>query len=367
MLHRYVYIEKDRPLADSGEHVSQVNITDPITALWVEVRATNGATDNVDNRMHACVSKVELIDGSDVLYSADARQGVAMNAYDLGWMPHQRLTELGGDPASAEFAMMFGRFIGDQVYAFDPSKHMNPQVRVTWNLAAVRAVAATAYATGTGRLTIIAEVMEGAPAPTGFLQRKEYYTWTSAVGTEYIDLPVQYPLRTLLFRGHLTAYHPYDVISNLKVTANAGQYTPIDVGVEDLIYLQMQRYPKFHYRESMHKANGDTYYSMLEELENVMLISEQTVDCVLGYNNYEYGSQTIQVYTAGSADTNKRNIGVMCDGWCPFGYVQIPFGDPWTPSDWFPTPDFRSLRVEAQGAVASGECALVLVQDRAYT
>jgi hypothetical protein len=74
----------------------------------------------------------------------------------------------------------------------------------------------------------------------------------------------------------------------------------------------------------------------------------------------------VRVYTAGVASTNYVNIGASVHGFCPFGYIYIPFGDQADPSDWFPAPAFGSIRLEAKGAVASGSCALALVQDRPY-
>jgi len=363
MLHRYTYLEKDLALADSGEKTVNINVRDPVTCLWVEVRNVNGATDNQHNPIHASISDIELIDGSDVIYSLDGYQAWAMACADLGFAPLQRFSALGGDVQSMAVPLMFGRFLGDTQYALDPTRFRNLQLRIKYNFGTA---AATKYVTLSGTLTVIADVMEGAPAPTNLLTRREHYTWTSAVGTEYIDLPTNHALRGLMYRSYLASYHPFGIVSDLKMSCDADKYVPIDLAVEDLLYQLMLKQPKLNYRISDHLKNGDTFYSYLTELEDVQMICENVNDVVIGYDNYEYGNQSVRIYTAGAADTNLRNIGAHVHGFCPFGYIYVPFGAPADPGDWFPSPAFGSIRLEAKGAVASGSCALVLVEDRSY-
>jgi hypothetical protein len=364
MIFRDTYLENALPLADSGERTVDINVIDPITCLWIELRATNGAARNVYNPMHGVIDTLEIIDGSTVLYSMDGRQALALACAQLGYMPNQRFTALGGDPASAALPILFGRYIGDREYAFDPSKFVNPQLRIRWNLAAVRAIGADSYVNLSARLTIIARVMEGATAPRAMLMAKENYTWVPAVGTEYVDLPRDYPYVGLMYRSVLVAHHPYDIVSNVRLNCDSGKVIPFDLRVENLIYMMNLTQPKLEYRESAHVLDGETLYTYLEELEDVALVPENGgADYVLGYRNYEYGSGPCRVHIAGAAGV--ANVGVHCHGYCPFGYIYIPFGDPKVPSDWFQSKSFGSVRFEATG-IHAGTAALCLVQDRPY-
>lgn len=363
MLHRYTYLEKDLALADSGEKTVNVNVRDPVTCLWVEVRNTNGASYNHHNPIHASISTIELIDGADVLFSLDGYQAWALACADLGFAPLQKFSALGGDVQSMAIPIMFGRWIGDTEYSLDPTRFRNLQLRIKYNFGTA---SATTYVTLSGTLTVIADVMEGAPSPSKLLMRRQQYTWTSAVGTEYIDLPTNNVIRGVMYRSYLASYHPFGIVSDLKITCDAGKYVPLDLGVEDLLYQLMLKQPKLEYRISDHLQHGSTFYSYLTELEDVAMICEQAnVDATVGYNNYEYGNQTVNMYNAGVA-AGYLNVGAHVHGFCPFGYIYIPFGDQYDPSDWFPAPTFGSIRLEAKGAVAAGSCALVLVQDRPY-
>jgi hypothetical protein len=366
MLRRFAYVEKDKSLADSGTYTTDITIKDPITALWVELRATNEATHNDNNNVFDCLSKIELIDGSRVLFSLTAKQAFALACNELGFWPHTRLSMLGGDPQSAAIPILFGRFIGDTERSFDPTRFGNPQLRVTWNLATIRAVGVAGFESGTGTLTVLAEIMEGAPAPSGFLLKKEHYTWTTVVGTEYIDLPTDLPIKSLLLRSYLAAYHPYGVVSNWKLNLDGGKSVPFDLGGEDLMYQLFRLNPRLNYREAAHLANSATFYSYLKELEDVQMICESGNDVVLGYDNYEYGSQTLRVYIAGTASTAHRNIGAHVHGYFPWGYMCYPFGKPEVIADFFPAGMFGAVRLEALGAVASGAGELCLVQDQVY-
>jgi len=363
MLHRYTYLEKDLVLADAGEKTVDITVRDPVTCIWVEVRNVNGASYNHHNPVHASISSIELIDGSDVIYSLDGYQAWALACANLGFAPLQKFSALGGDVQSMAIPIMFGRKFGDTQFALDPTRFRNLQLRVKYDFGTA---SATTFVTLNGTLTVIAEVMEGAPAPSALLMAKEQYTWTSAVGTEYIALPTNQPYRGLMYRSHLDAYHPFGIVSTLKMSCDAGKYTPIDLDVEDLLFLQMLKQPKLNYRISDHLQNGSTFYSYLEELEDVSMNVEQVgYDTTVGYCNYEYGSRLVVMYTAGSA-AGYVNIGAHVHGFCPFGYIYIPFGDQAEPSDWFPAPVFGSIRLEAKGIVASGACNLVLVQERPY-
>ena len=366
MLYRYSYLENARVLGDSGEATVDINVTDPISCLWVEVRNTNGASHNHDNPMHDNISAIEVIDGADVLYSLDGRQALAMACYDLKQWPHQRLSALGGDIQTLSIPILFGRFPGDTEYAFDPKRFTNPQLRVKWNFATNNAVGATGFLTGYGRLTVISEIMEGGPAPRGFLMKKEHYTYTTAVSTEYIDLPRDYPYRNLMFRAHASSKHIYENVSRIKLNCDAGKFVPIDLDTEDYLYLMYRIYPRFSYRAAEHKANGDTLYSLLKEVEDVSLNAEDQLDAVVSYFNYEYGNQTIHVYVAGAAFGSCANIGTHVHGYLPFGHMMVPFGDQGKADEWLPAPSFRSVRLEATGATASAAGEVCLTQERAY-
>lgn len=363
MARRFTYLEKDKSLGNSGEHTVDITIQDPITQIWVEMRCNNGASWNHANPMHLNIDALEIIDGSTVLWSLDGAEMLGMVSQILGYMPYQRVCEIPNDPQSLALPILFGNFLGDVERSFDPRRFVNPQLRVKWNLANVNAVGATGFADSGLTMTAIAEVMEGAPAPTRMLSAKEVYTYTAAAGTEYIELPRDYPYKGLMIRPVATTSHWYEVISNLKLNVDGSKWVPFDIGGEDLQYLLFQRTPMLHYRHLFHCKSGDTIYPILKEVENLMAINEESYDMTHSYINYEYGQQSIYMYNAGTATTSYFNMGAMVTGYFPFHCVYIPFGDPNKPEEWFQAQQFGSVRLELTGLLARS-VYVCLLQDR---
>jgi len=366
MLRRLTYLENRKVLADSGEVTTEITLRDPITALWVELRATNGSTYNLANLLAACIDAVEVIDGSDVIYSLDGYEALAIAMYKLKYMPYQLIVETEGLTQNCFFPILFGRELGDQAYAFDPTRFKNPQVRFKWNLANVRAVGATGFSSGSATLTIMADVMESAPSPTNIFMTKEHYSFTTAgSGVEYVDLPTDYKMKALYIRSHEDGVGQVSGLSNFKVTCDQGKFIPFDMRATDFKRWLTLRYPPFHYKHLLKAHNGTTVYFVPKQDEQVNYQPE-VADCVVSGPNNGIGEQTLSIYTAGVADTNYRNIWALVHGWCPFGMVYLPWGEEKDPASWLDAPAFKSVRLELTQNNAGANAFVVVEQDRPY-
>ena len=367
MFYRRTYIADNQTLNDAGTMTFDINVTDPITSLWVKFQATNGGTSNIANTLAECISAVEVIDGADVLYSLDGMEALALACAQLGHMPRQEVSEIPGDVFTLTFPIMFGRYEGDKEYSLDPSRFKNPQVRISWNLATVRAVGATGFLTATLAVSIVATVMEGAPAPSRFLMSKEVYSWTSAAaGTEYIDLPTDYPYRGLLARGFLAANPWHWVWDQVRINCDGGKFIAMNERGWDIVNEMTQKVPRLHYRHDFYLANNVTAVCLLKEFENLTALPASIDDCVLAYTAAASGQGAMRVFTAGAADgTSRREISDV-DGWNPYAALYLPFGLKDVPSDWFPAPTFRGVKLEVRAGVAAAAMFACLVQDRTY-
>lgn len=365
-MRRFTYLANDLGLGNAGVQVIDIPISEPITALWLEMRCANGANMNDDSPMHLCINTIDVIDGSNVLWSVTGTELLGLVCGQLGYMPHQRFSALGGDPASLSLPIMFGNFLGDTERAFDPKQFTNPQFRVSWNLANVNAVGATGYATGGLTMTLIAEVMSGNMRPRALLTGKQFFTYTSAVGTQFIDMPRDHPYKALMLRPVATTSHWWDVITRVRLNLDGAKEVPIDMVGEDLQYLLAMRQPKLEYRESAHPAGGSTLLCWLKEVESVALINEENRSMYYSYENFEYGQQTIRAWLVGVASVLHTNVGVMCQGYCPFHCVYIPFGDGQKPDEWFRAPDYGSVRLELTAGIAARAVSLVALQEEPY-
>lgn len=367
MLYRQTYLADNRTLLDSGSTTFDLNVTDPITMLWLKFQLVNGATDNIDNTLAPCISAIEIIDGADVLWSLTGAKAMALACQQMRTVPRQEISELGGFVVSFTVPILFGLYYGDTVRSFDPARFKNPQVRISWNLSTIRAVALTAFATGTLQVSIVAHVMEGAPAPSGFLMTKEIYSWTSvAAGTEFIDLPTDYPWRGLLCRGVLGGNPWHWQWDQIRLNGDGGKYIAMNVRGWDLINQISAFSPRLHYSHQYRVSNGRLIYTMLGEMEQVALTPYGTADMVLEYSPTGAGRGTIMAVTGGVAQAARVNATALVSGYNPYDVLYLPFGRQDLPGDWFPAPSFKGVKLEVRGGVAASLMSVALMQDRSY-
>lgn len=367
MLNRRTYIADNQGLGDAGTMTFDINVQDPVTALWLKFQLTNGATENIFNTLAPCISVIEVIDGADVLWSLTGAKAMALACKQLGFMPRQEVSELGGAVVSFTVPVMFGRYFGDTEYSFDPTRFTNPQLRITWNLNTVRAVALTAFATGTLQVSIVAHVMAGAPTPSHFLMAKEAYSWPSvAAGTEFIDLPTDYPYRAMIFRGVLIHNPWHWMWDQIRLNCDGGKFIAMNERGWDLENQLTMMIERLHYKHAYRVWNGATMHSILGELEVPTLQSFGTADMVIEYSSTGAGTGTTTVLTGGVAQAAHVNAEAEVFGWNPYDCVIMPFGRADVPADWFPATTFQGIRLEVRAGVNAALMSLAIVQDRTY-
>jgi len=365
-MRRLAYLENRKSLGDSGTYLTDINVADPITALWVEMRATNGSTSNRGNLLADCLTRIEVVDGGKTLISLTGHEAFALAAYLLGKFPDAIHTEIPSNTSSLAFPIFFGRMLGDKTYAFDPKRYSMPQIRLQWNLAAITAVGVTGFTTATGTITYIADIMEGAAAPTGLITSKEHYAFTSAAsGVEYIDLPRDNPILGFMLRAFESQVQWFSTVSNVKLNIDQGRIVPFDMRGTDFIRQLLKSGPRFVYPHVFYASDQDTLKFILKKDEHPAFDHPDSL-LVVGYTNTGYGEGVLGVTRSGSSYTTDSTIDAICEGSCPFGCIYAPFGDQADPSDWLPAPNFKSVRLELTQANAGGAVAVVLRQAESY-
>ncbi len=366
MLYRQVYLQNREVLANAATRTVDINLTDPITGFWVEFRFTNGATHCQDQTAAKCVNSIEVLDGADVLYSMDGYEALAMTAYHLGHIPQQLITEVENNTQNLLIWIPWGRYYGDEVLAFDATRFINPQLRINWALTNLGAVAATTFATGTARLTVVAEVMAGGPAPMGFLTTKEVYSYvTAAAGTVYVDLPVDYPYKRLQLRHWQATKSMTGVCNTVKLHADQQKHVLFDKRMTDVQRDCTLRSPPFSYKHAFKQAHGDTIYLILKSEEAPNFNAEAGMRLV-AYQNWGIGEGLIDYSIAGAAENTDQAFYADVLGFCPHGTVDLPFGKQDVIEDWLPAEMFKNVRLELGQATLGGVGAVTLQQIRPY-
>jgi len=365
MFLRRTYLESRFSLPNAGERTTDIAMKEPITNLWLEFRCANGATDNKANMLANCIDAIEVIDGSDVIYSLDAEQALAYSAYYCNALPNQLISELGGVTQNLSVVIPFGRFEGDEQFAFDPNRFLNPQVRIKWNLANTRSVGVAGYADGGLVYTLVATCMEGGATPSAYFMTKEIYSYVPAVGVEYVDLPTDYPYKMLLVRPTCAAKSIFGLVSNIMLHVNQQQYVLLNMRMTDFIRYNTSIEPVLHYDHEFHVADAANISFLFKYGEVPSFTCQNTDDVVYRYAGTYMGEGALAIDAAGVA-SGEVNTVAQVTGHCPYGVVVHNFGRRDEPGDYFDAPAFRSARLELTGAHAGGNCYISLVQARPY-
>ena len=209
----------------SGTKVIDLNFPDILSRLTILFSTTNPGTTTVAEHPSANLPKIEIVDGSNVIFSLTGMQAHALEFYDTG-----KLYPGGGSFVPTwnlvhNCVINFGRFLFDPILAFDPKKFNNPQLKITYDEDV--AVGSTVENT----LCVIAEMFdEKAAAPTGFLMNKELFGYNPvASATEEIDLPNDYPYRQILVQARVADLWFGGIIGNVKLSEDNDKRIPFDL------------------------------------------------------------------------------------------------------------------------------------------
>ncbi len=367
MLRRNVELYYQQALDDVGTKIIDLRTSDPISAIRLMFTGTNGATYCKDNRLNDVITKIELVDGSDQLLSLSLKEAQALEFRRKGKMPFMRPGEKGSGGQEEGCLLLFGRHMWDPMFYMDLTKFKNPQLKITTNIAAVAAAAATAFLAGSLKVTIdLLTIQEGAQPAAGFMMAKNIYGFTSgASGDEHIDMPVDYPYVGLMMRAFVAGNDVDENISSLKLNCDAGRFIPIDKHVEDIYKIEEQDLGPALLKYWLNRKNGET---VTHDLNHDPIISLcPTLTNRIASVGYSWSSRFSLFLTdsAGAAITTEEEVILHVHGSCPHSTIHLPMGSREDPATYFDPTQFGDIDLVLTQAAASA-VSVVLEQLRAY-
>jgi len=361
MNYRLAEILAEEDASTAKTKTIDITLRDVISRIVIRMRAKNGA-DRAVLAAHPAglISKIELVDGSNVLFSLNGYEAQALNYYDQLVTPDTEIIDGENDWQFATFCMDFGRYLYDPLLAFDPKKFTNPQLKITHNYQTIDDGAAE------GKLQIFAHIFdEKAVTPEGFLMSKQVQTYDSAAGAyEYIDLPTDYPFRKLLIRAYLVDKSFESEICEFKLSEDSDKRIPMDVEIEPLIREMCGALPPIHEHWQVRgQTDATVFFGMPTYWPIFYGMSQASEDWLRDATYYQGDKQAIK------ADVNMSSpaMGVIY-GYVPHQVVSIPFGLQDDPADWYDVTKLGSLRARLKGTAGSSaaEVTLFLQQLRKY-
>jgi hypothetical protein len=319
----------EQTLDDTGTKIFDLNFKDPLSSLDLKFQGVNGATKNQANYMHDVITKIELVDGSDLITSLSLKELQAFQAYQTGIYPVSNFEENASKGGRDNAAILFGRYLWDKEYWLDLSKFRNPQLKITTDEDVIHAMGTNGWLTGNFKMSVVAHIIEdGAKDAKGFLMQKELYSFTSvASGDEHVDLPIDHPYLGLMVMSTIrTCTDLYELISQIKLSCDSDKFIPIDRYVHDLMHEQ-SKYSNF-YMDGVWFRKG--------EFEPVIPIAYNARFAAFPYT---YDRTLAMVYpwsglpkfrsgiaTTGAATTSEEEIFFSVRGSSPHKSLFIPMG-----------------------------------------
>lgn len=346
MFTRYQYLQNNMVLADAGEVSVPIGTNDKITRLSVTISAQNGATNNKANVIPDNVSAIELVDGSNVILSATGKELAGILAGRMNTFPNMVISELPGVTQSYTWLIDFGRWYNDPNVGLDASRFKNLQLRIIWNLATIRATGATGFVSGTGRLTVLAHIVEGGSDYGAYLGIKRHALFTTAAsGEASIDLPTDKTVRAIALRCHEAGVGGLSGLSYLKLQGDEGKIRPIDLTVQDFLDHVVNTYSPIIYHHDFHTLDAETVYCLLKYREHVTLIASAQ-DIIGQYQTTGIGEGVVEAETAstGVALAAATPFYGKVTGYLPFSTALYTFGDWSDPNTWFDATVYKTLR-----------------------
>jgi len=352
---------------DTATKTLDIDLADPISAFWIEVWCTNGATSNKGNYISDIVTKIEVVDGSDVLASLNMFQLEALHFYKTGKMPGIFPSEWGGGVQRHGAYLLFGHYLWDPALCLVPTKYKSPQIKVTFNKAAIRAAGATGFADANNiLLTIVAKVMEEGASPQGLLMQKQLESFTSTTsGDKRIELPTDYPYSMLLCRFYVQTSDINEIITDLKLTCDTDKYIPFNRKVRDLDSEALGFFGHGKVKHDIFCSHQDAVRGIFNKEASVTpYFAVGSTAAIIGVNYAWSNEIKLDMYTHdGVAQTTDQKVTLMEIGHSPHATLPVLFGVYGNPDDYFPAPKYGKVELVLTQAVAA-TCQIVLEQLR---
>lgn len=363
-------IEYNKALDDSGTLIKDLDLVDPVSALLLEFYATNGTTSNPDNFISDVITKIEIVDGSEVLYAVSLTQLECFHFYKLKQTPVLFPSDWPGGQQRHGCLLLFGRHLWDTEFGMDFTKFKNPQLKITSNLGAIRAAADDgAFVSESLRANIVAKIMEDVTPPTKYLRAKELVTWAGGSGGDIRkELPLLDPYRLMIVRLWVEGSSIDELITYLKLTCDGDKFIITNQHIKKLDEAALMEYGLIQYKHDFKKSSAADALRVIPNKEPYGTLVSRDPGSPLDFVQYGQWSSIIdyeQYAGAGAIDTVARRVTGFIHGHAIHASLPIAFGNLADPATWFDPTPYR--KIEAVLTEQSTSCVMEIALEQAAT
>lgn len=322
MKYREIEIYAPMDLGAAGVETINLDMQDPLTAIFITWRTLIATVSDMTATHPACISKLEIVDGSDVLFSLSGEQIQALCFATMGKMPLNDISVDTTDYATSVLPIYFGPKLYDPEYAFDPKRFKSPQIKITWDEDASSASVVA------NELTIRALAFDEMEVnPVGFFMSKELKSFTPVASSyEYTEMPLDWPYRLLMIQASSTDKNPFEVIDQLKLSEDHDKRIPFDLTGYELF----RNYNFFDgmiaERVLLNQTAADAMALYLTPTYLQAGAVDMDADVIAADDDYTQLSFAHNIVTI-AATVNFVPYKLLLTGYAPFGCMWYKFGD----------------------------------------
>ncbi|MHA2265231.1 MAG: hypothetical protein ACXAEN_22785 [Candidatus Thorarchaeota archaeon] len=349
MNYRHSELMAAESISTAGTKTVDINLADAISRISLIVNLTNASWTPTDHPAKVLKS-IDLVDGSNVIYSLSGGQCKALDFYDVGHSAHDEVNYDDNGISRCTYHLNFGRELFDEELGLDPARFSNLQLKINHD-----------YSLGSGApdaatLAVFADLFdEKRPTFQGYLMAKELYSVDSvSAQTKYVDLPTDHPIRKLMVMCWHDNECPDLTVGNVKITEEHDKRILVDTGIMEWIRTQMNRYAP--YEEYLCGRTGATiaFYGSPHFDVNWVVVANGTTLADVFRTWSGGGKQVID------ADTDGDFIAHV-SGQCPMGAVPFCFGKQDQIGDWWDVTRLGSARLKiVQGTIGTADTSATL-------
>lgn|SRR3990167_1913625 len=354
MKYREALILPSEDLGGAGTKTIDIDVDRPISRLELTFKTTK-ASQGMSAPAPANIPKIELVDGSKVLHSLTGYENQALAYYNRRGVVMDHGQHISTLSEVDIYTLDFGRWLWDELLAFDAKRFANPQLKVTWD-EDVSDTSVTANA-----LEIIAHIFdEKIVMPIGFLAAKEHHAYTcgSENSYEHIALPEDRPIRQILVRAHRDGYEPWTTIDEARLDEGTLQRIPWEHTDLEMFYRRMKSHWPLIVQQFAFIADTGVltfYVPMSDYYSGAVGIGLGATTEIWHSNASSKGGKLV---IDASANTNALGLAF---GYLPWHCYQFPMGKKDDIEDWYDPggkkPRLR-LRAGSNGANGTGQVVL---------
>jgi len=353
-----------KDLGASGTEIIDIKTKDVISRIVMMWRCVNVTVSVMLAAVTACISKIELCDGSEVLSSVEGAELQAINFYDNFAMPHHEISLTVGGMFECGLQIDFGRWLWDPLFGFDPKRFVNPQLKITWDEDACNTAVVvnefSVYAYAFGDETVMPEFM--------LVNRQVKKYAMAASSHEYPDLPADRPIRKVFVRAYSTDHDPIALLDTIKIGVDNDKHVLMDMKAASIDRILSAMYPAIVQRHTMDAVvTAKTIHSALSKDQTLAMLYDGTA-FVTAQSKMAVATWTGALCEL-TASVDIAAVSAIITGRMPGNTFPIDLGDPEVPETWLQAQNFGSVEMDvltSADADAGDTASIIVQQSRPY-